>query len=429
MNGYALHCHRTLAALALASLAMGATAKPQKEAVDAVLEWNTVATEAMIAQAANKPPGIPPYREARIYAMAFVAMHDSLNAIQRRFHSYVCTARSPGASPVAAVAASAHAVLVAAFPAQAARFDSAYAAAMEDEHDSVRTRAGVAVGQHCAQEMLAARAGDGADLAQVPYAPGPNPGDYQFTPPFDVTHFATDPLWGSVKPFVLDHAAQFRSPPPYALASPAYATDLNEVKLRGAATGASRTPDESQAALFWRETSPLTWNRVARTVALERRYDGWEIARLFALLQLAEADAYIASFETKYHYNFWRPITAVRLADTDGNAATTADPAWTPFHPVTPAMPDYNSGHSAAGGAARAVLAQFFGRDDVAFSLTSTSLPGVTRFYASLTQAADENGLSRILVGYHFRLAVNAGRTQGESVGEWVNAHALPPVK
>ena len=429
MNRNALQWSARLAAVAISSLALCAAAKPQKDTADAVLEWNAIATEAMIAQAKAKPPGIPPYREARIYAMTFVAMHDSLNAIQQRFASYVCDAFAPGASPSAAVATSAHAVLVTVFPAQAPMFDNAYAAAMEDEADSVRMHAGIAVGRQCAEAILANRANDGADVAQVPYTPGANPGDYQFTPPFDQTHFAADPLWGSVKPFVIDSASQFRSPPPYALASPEYAADFDEVKVRGAAANSNRTADESQIALFWRENSPLGWNRVARNIALERRYDGWELARMFALLQFAEADAYISSFETKYHYNFWRPITAIRNADSDGNAATTADPTWAPFHPITPAIPDYNSGHSAAGGAARAVLARFFGRDDIAFTLTSTSSPGVVRSYASLTQAADENGLSRILVGYHFGLAVRAGRTQGESVGNLTADRALLPVK
>lgn len=429
MDRKALQWSRELITIASLFLAVSAAAKPQKDTIDAILEWNAIATQAMVAQAAARPPGVPPYREARIYAMAFVAMHDSLNSIQRRFRPYVCNASAPGASPVAAVATAAHAVLVTQFPAQAAIFDNAYAAAMAEESESVRMQAGIALGQQCAEAILADRSDDGADDAQVPYVPGADPGDYQFTPPFDQTHFATDPLWGSVKPFVLDSAAQFRSPPPYALESAAYAADFNEVKTRGAAAGSNRTTDESEVALFWRESSPLMWNRIARNIALERRYDAWELAYLFALLHLAEADAYIASFETKYRYNFWRPITAIRSADLDGNAATIADSTWTPFHPITPAMPDYNSGHSAAGGAARAVLSRFFGRDDIAFSVASTSSPGTVRHYASLTQAADENGLSRILVGYHFRLAVSAGRMQGESVGNWIADHALLPLK
>jgi hypothetical protein len=423
-----------LAAVVVFSIALSAAAKPQKSTAEAVLEWNAIATEAMVAFAAARPPGVPPYREARIYAMAFVAMHDSLNAVQRRYQPYACDAFAPGASPTTAVATAAHDVLVTVFPAQMARFVAAYEAALAEEQDSVRAEAGIALGRYCAEAILANRANDGADGAQVPYTPGNQPGDYQFTPPFDQPGnpsygFVGDPLWGNVKPFVLTSASQFRSPPPYALTSLAYAADLNEVKVRGAMFGSNRTAEESEIALFWRENSPLGWNRIARTVALTRSYDGWELARLFALLQLAEMDGYLASFETKYHYNFWRPVTAIRLAGTDGNDATSPDLAWMPFHPVTPPIPDYNSAHSAAGGAARAVLSRFFGRDDISFSHTSTSLPAIIRSYTSFTQAADENGLSRILVGYHFRLAVEAGRIQGESVGNWVADHALLPAK
>ena len=421
---------QTLVTGAVLGLVVNAAAKPQKTTAEAVLEWNSVATDAMVAFAAARPPGVPPYREARIYAMAFTAMHDALNAIQPRYRSYVCDAMVPGASPPLAVAAAAHAVLSAVFPAQAARFDAAFEDAVASEPASPRSDAGIALGRHCAQRMLDDRADDGADRAQVPYVPGSRPGDYQFTPPFDQPGtpsygFVGDPLWGGVKPFVLATSAQFRSPPPYAVSSPEYAADVNEVKVRGAAVGSNRTPEESQVALFWRESSPLGWNRIARTLAVGLGYDAWELAHVFAVLQLAEADAYLASLETKYHYNFWRPVTAIRLAGADGNDATTPDAGWMPFHPVTPPIPDYNSAHSAAGGAARAVLSRLFGTDELAFTQTSTTLPGVTRSYASLTQAADENGLSRILVGYHFRKAVEAGRVQGESVGAWVVDHAL----
>jgi hypothetical protein len=433
--------HRLLAALALGLLALAAQAKPQQAAADAVLAWNALATDAMTAFAAANPPGVPPYREARIYAMAFVAMHDTLNAIQRRYEPYACDDFAPGASPTAAVATAAHDVLVAAFPPGAAAFDVAYEAALADEHDNVRTHRGVELGRRCAGLILALRAYDGSAVAQVPYSPGPDPGDYRYTFPFDdpalpVYGFVADPLWGDVDPFVLQSAARFRSPPPYgapsnakAVRTAAYTDDFDEIRAKGALVGSTRTADESEIAKFWVENSPLGWNRIARTAAAARSLDGWELARLFALLQLAEADAYLASFDTKYFHRFWRPYSAIRLAGADGNPDTVADAAWLPFEPVTPPVPDYNSAHSAAGGAARAVLARFFGSDDVHFAQTSTSLPGVTRHYASFTQAADENGLSRILVGFHFRHAVDMGRIQGEQVGRWVFEHALGAAK
>jgi hypothetical protein len=430
-----------IAGLALGVVALAVQAKPQQPTADAVLAWNTLATEAMVAFARIQPPGVPPNREARIYAMAFVAMHDTLNAIQRRYEPYACHGFAPGASPTAAVATAAHDVLVAAFPPGAATFASDYQATLADENDSERTRAGIELGRHCARVILALRAIDGSDAAQVPYVPGSDPGDYRFTFPFDIPGlpvygFVADPLWGQVDPFVLQSAAQFRSPPPYgaptnaeAVRTAMYTIDFDEIRQKGALAGSTRTADESEIAKFWVENSPLGWNRIARTVAGARGLGGWELARLFALLQLAEADAYLASFETKYFYRFWRPYTAIRLADGDGNPDTIADANWLPFDPVTPPVPDYNSAHSAAGGAARAVLARFFGTDGLHFAQTSTSLPGVTRHYASFTAAADENGRSRILVGFHFRHAVDEGRLQGERVGHWVFERALQPVR
>jgi hypothetical protein len=425
---------RLACAAGLCLLAWNACAAPRKSVGEVVLAWNQLATEATVAFAQATPPGLPPYREARIYAMAFVAMHDTLNAIELKYEPYACRGRSPNASPTAAVATAAYHVLSTLFPPGADRFGTAYRIAMAEEPDAIpgRKQAGITLGHRCAEAILRLRADDGADLAQVPYVPSTEPGDYRFTFPFDqpgpAYGFVADPLWGDVLPFVLENGDQFRSPPPYAVTDAAYAADVDEIRLRGAHTGSNRTDDETEIAVFWEENSPLGWNRIARTVAVAQNVGGWELARLFALLQLAEADAYIASFETKFHYEFWRPITAIRLADTDGNPATTADPTWLPLDPVTPPVPDYNSAHAAAGGAARAVLYRFFGRDDLPFAQTSVSLPGVTRNYASFTQAADENGLSRILVGFHFRLAVTAGRTQGEQVGTWVFDHALRPL-
>ena len=430
-----------LAALGIIACLVGAAHAAQpRQVADIVIEWNTLATNAVEGITAASPPGLPPYVEARLYAMTFVAMHDSLNAVQRRFAPYACETRQPGASPTAAAATAAHDVLVALLPGAASTFDAAYATQMADEPDAGRPRhdAGVQLGQRCAAAILGRRANDGAAAALEPYVPDAFPGAYRPTFPFDQPElppgtpfplygFVADPQWVRVKPFVLDSGAQFRAPPPYTVVDIRYAIDVDEVQRYGAAVGSARTADQDEIALFWKENSPLGWNRVARGLAQARRLDGWEAARLFALLQLAEADAYLTSFDSKYHYRFWRPYTANRLADLDANPFTHADPNWMPFDPVTPPVPDYTSAHSAAGGAARAVLSRFFGTDAVSFDLASTTLPGTTRHYASFTEAADENGLSRILIGYHFRLAVEAGRRQGESVGAWVFEHALVP--
>ena len=176
------------------------------------------------------------------------------------------------------------------------------------------------------------------------------------------------------------------------------------------------------------ESSVLGWNRIARTVSVQRGLDLWDNARLFGLLNLASADGYIADFQNKYAYRFWRPITAIRAADSDGNPDTIADPAWESLHP-TPAAPDYTSGHSVQGGAMSQVLARFFGTDEVSFSTTSTTLPGAIRSFSSFLQAAEENGNSRIYVGFHFRHAVNEGIKLGQKIGKVAFNHYLQPAQ
>ena len=236
---------------------------------------------------------------------------------------------------------------------------------------------------------------------------------------------------------MLNDSAQFRPGPPYAVTSKKYTADFNEVKSLGAKVGSTRTDEQTQIAHFWVESSPLQWNRIARTVSAASGLDLWENARLFALLNMALADGYIGSWETKYHYNYWRPVTAIQLAETDGNPDTIADPAWEPLEP-TPPIPDYDSGHSVEGGAAAEVLQRVFKTDQVSFSTCSLTLPlpeeqcdgaqEVLRSYSSFTQAADENGLSRILVGFHFRKAVEEGIKHGRKIGKRAVNHFLKPV-
>jgi hypothetical protein len=267
------------------------------------------------------------------------------------------------------------------------------------------------------------------------YPQGTAPGEYRFTPPFN---FVFLPQWGTLPPFTLHNAAQFRPGAPYLTKSKRYTEDFNEVKSLGGdgiTTPSARTADQTEIALFWYESSPLGWNRIARTVSAAAGLTLWENARLFALLNLALADGYIATMDTKVHYNYWRPITAIRAAATDGNPDTDADPTWTPLLP-TPPIPDYDSGHSVEGGAAAQVLKRFFDTDTVSFSTCSTTLPAgsncydpspVTRSFTSFSQAADENGLSRILVGIHFRKAVTAGIEQGRKIGDHaVNVYLKP---
>ncbi len=417
---------------------------------NAVSAWSAQAGEAALA--ACIAPADNPLNESRMYAMTHVAIHDALNAIDRRARPYAYDARARrGASPDAAVAAAARDVLVpvlgqlgapfsqACIDAGVASVESGYAAALDAIRDGPRKQRGLAVGHAAAAAVLALRAGDGADtmLLDFDFPQGSAPGDWLFTPD---RPFAFAPGWAHVTPFVLADAAQFRPGPPHELDSPAYAADLNEIKTLGGdgiTTPSARTAEQTEIARFWFESSPLQWNRIARTLSATRRLDRWQSARLFGLLNLALADGYVASFDTKYHYRYWRPVSAIRAADSDANPDTSGDPTWTPLM-TTPPIPDYDSAHSVEGGAAAAVFRRFFGTDRIAFTTCSLTLPAgdtcddpvpVVRSYATFTEAAEENGVSRILIGFHFRKAVREGIEHGRRIGRLAADRHLRPAR
>jgi hypothetical protein len=381
-----------------------------------------------------------------------LAVHDALNAIDRRSRPYAFAARQrlPEASVDAAVAAAARDVLVPLLQQLPAPFsdcatagvasvETDYAAALATITDGPAKNQGVQLGRAAASTILAVRTGDGADtpLFDTAYPQGTAAGQYRFTPGFS---FAFAPGWANVTPFVLKHSSQFRAPPPHAVTTSRYTADFAEVKRLGGdgvTTPSQRSAEQTEMARFWVESAPLQWNRIARTVAAARGLDPWQQARLFGLLNIALADGYVSSFETKYHFNYWRPVTAIREADTDGNPNTSADPTWTPLV-ATPPVPDHDSAHSVEGGAAAAVLRQVFGTDRIGFATCSLTLPpGSTctdaspalRQYRSFSQAADENALSRILVGFHFRNAAEKGIEHGRKIGNHAVHHYLRPVR
>ncbi|MES2521584.1 MAG: vanadium-dependent haloperoxidase [Gemmatimonadota bacterium] len=409
---------------------------------DAVLAGNA---QGLLAAPSLVPPGapLPPFVEARLYAIVNVAMHDALNAIVPRFDRYADEGPMVrDAAIAAAVLTAAHDAIVGAAPGSQASIDAWYAAAIANEAGTDGLAAGIALGHRVAAAILARRAHDGTDGGGVaPYTPGATPGDYRFTFPFNTPGFdffgtggfADGSAWGtSVTPFVLSSASQFRAPRPYGALSNAaavltaqYTSDFNEVKALGCNTCASRTASQTEIARFWVESSPSAWNRIARTVADKRNLDAWDAARLLALLQMGEFDAYASNFESKYHYNFWRPVTAVALAGNDANPGTIPAAGWEVLAFPTPPVPDYPSGHASAGGAAAAIMEAVVQGHGGPFTTTSASLPGVTRTFATVSDAATENALSRIYVGYHFRHATDAGLTQGRAVGEFVAHSAL----
>ena len=386
---------------------------------NAVVHWNSIASEAF-----TPSQGTNPMAQSRTLAILHASIHDALNAIDRRYKSYTPGLRAaPKASADAAVAAAAREVLVKLLPEQAALVETAYGRALMNVRDGSAKTTGIATGQAAAWATLNRRQGDGADTASQPvYVPRTGPGEYQFTAPFN---FSVQPGWGRVQPFVIK-LREHDVDGPQSLTSLAYARDVAEVKDIGDINSKTRTPEQSDIAAFWYEDSPLGWNRIANAVVRERNLDAWEAARAFALLHIAMADGFIAGFDAKYEHRFWRPVTAIHAAATDGNPLTEADAAWQPLL-VTPPVPDYPSTHTLLGWAAAEVLIDIFG-DKQRFSLTSLTLPGVTRHYRGFSQAAQENGLSRLYAGIHFRHAIKDGRRQGRSVGQAV-AEVLAPVR
>jgi hypothetical protein len=417
---------------------------------NAVVAWNANAGEASVA--ACFIGGYGP-QEARMYAMMHAAIHDALNGIDRRSQPYAAALRAaPGASPDAAVTAAARDVLVPVLQsfsfflpeqcigAGVSSVEADYSAALGAIPDGVAKTRGVALGHAAAAAIMALRSADGFDTPTVDpnYQEGTAPGEYRYTPG---TPFAFAPALGTdLTPFVLRDGAQFRPGPPYPLNSRRYAADVNEVQQLGGdgvTTPSARTPEQTEIALFWVESSPLLWNRIARMAATTKSLDLWQSARLFGLLNLALTDGYVGTFETKYHYRFWRPVTAIRLADIDGNPATTVDSTWTPLLP-TPPIPDYDSGHAVEGGVAAQVLTRFFHTDRMTFSLCSFTLPpGQTcsdatptlRQFTRFSRAAKENAVSRIYVGFHFRDPVVTGTRHGEKIGNWTVNNAMRPIR
>jgi hypothetical protein len=410
---------------------------------DEVAKWNGLGMQLAVG---SNLANLHPLVQIRAQAMADIAMHDALNTIDRRYRSYTEPAPfAPNASPQAAVAAAAYTVLLDqfakiasfGFPDFHSELNAAYQNSLAGIPAGPAKTVGIEVGAAAASRILSMRASDGAYLLPVvdaTYPQGTRPGEYKFTPGFT---FVYEPLWGSVRPFALSSSRDFYPDPPYPIGSSRYAKDFNEVKSLGGdgvITPSARTPDQTQIALFWFEASPTAWNRIAQGAADTTRLNLWENARMFALLNIALADGYIGSFQAKYDFNFWRPVTAIHEGDADGNNDTAGDPSWTPLLPTAP-IPDHDSGHSVAGGACAEVLERFFG-ERFHFQTCSGTLPAggrcgdpapVYRSYNSFSEAALENGLSRIYVGYHFRRAVTEGIEHGRSIGKSTFQNHLGP--
>ncbi len=359
-----------------------------------------------------------PLSESRILAIVHLSMHDALNRIEARFGSFLDHPGTPvSASPEAAVASAARRAMVEYLPDQAAEVDAEFSERIQRLPQGAAVERGIELGRAVAERVIAQRRDDGSAHAS-PRAAGSGRGEYQPTPP-DFTP-AVASHWGDIVPFALRSAVQFRPAPPPALESLRMKEDCDDVREVGGLVSHRRTPEQSEIAKYWYEHSTRGWNRIARTLCSSRGMDLWDEARFLALVNVAMADGFIAGFEAKYHYYRWRPATAVR-------AEGAAD--WLSFLP-TPPVPDYPSTHTVLGAAAATAMARLLRTDYVTFEMTSGApYPGITRRFWCLSQAARENGASRVLAGLHFNCAVEAGYTQGTQVGEWAVQSLLQPLR
>lgn len=383
---------------------------------DAVTDWNALAVTRTGAT------GKAPPQQTRVFAMTHLAIHDALNAIDRRYEPYAfCAQGTADASPVAAVAAAAYFVLVNENPTQQANLDADYAAALLPIPNGPAKNNGIIIGRAAAYSIIALRTNDfSVEGATLPYPPGTQPGYWR--PIGGQTPFGVG--WGRVTPFAIRSGDQYRPKTPQAiiLTTHQYADEYNEVKRIGCV--GCPYPDLHNIARFWAPNVLNTWNRVARGASAANNLDLWENARLFALLNMSFADAAIVVWDAKFHYSFWRPQTAIQLGDTDGNPNTTGDPTWVSVL-ANPAYPDYSSGHSGLDGAFAETMIRFFGSDNYSFTETSG---GFTRSFTSFSQAAQEGADSRVYGGIHFRTACEDALRQGQQVGRHVANHYLKAV-
>jgi hypothetical protein len=386
------------------------------------VEWNRTLLVIVRTHGAQ-PATIHPTRS---FALMHAAMYDAVNSIDKRHEPYLVELGgvSRSASREAAVAAAAHEVLLQLYPSFKTNLDAQLQQSLAQIPDGQDKMEGSSVGQSVADFSLDLRSNDGSGAPALPYTFGNAPGDYQSTPP----NFPPQPQfthWSDVMPFALERADQFRPGPPPALTSGSYSDAFNEVKAFGVLNGTNSSAEQALTGKFWNGAIQNYWNEIAQIAALARGLNTVQSARLFALLNLTMADGVIAFYDAKYTYNFWRPITAIRAADTDGNPATLADANWLPEVGNTTPDPSYPGAHAVVSAAASSVLASFLRRDRFDFNVTSEVLPGVERSFASFSAAAEEATLSRIFAGVHFRFDLTAGQRLGREVADFVLEHLL----
>jgi hypothetical protein len=384
---------------------------------DVITDWNAVMDETVASS--------DPFLQVRTAAITQVAVFEAVNAIIRDYtpyHKHI--AAPPGASPEAAAIAAAHRALVALHPSSASKLDALRAKSLGAIPDGRAKNDGIVVGETAAKAILALRANDGSNV-EVPYTPGTRPGEWRPTPPDFAPAFR--PGGGRMTPFGIKSGAQFRLEPPPALHTNKYARDYNEVKRLGEANSAERPQDRTDVAIFFSVVFVnQALNPATRQVVIAQGRNLSENARIFALLNMAIFDAAVAVWDTKYFYNLWRPVTAIRAGNKDGNRRTDPDPNWLPLV-VTPPFPSYPSGHAGICGAAQRVLEELLGPDGHSITLTSPLAPGITLHYTSWKQFTDDGNDARVYGGVHYWFDQEGGAHLGRQVGNYVLRNKLRP--
>lgn len=399
---------------ALAGIVLLAAAQPVKANV--IVDWNTKTIDFILSHKMPPPPA------ERIIAMTHLAVFDAVNSIERKYRPYLVELpAAPTASKEAAAAAAAATVLAAADPKTESGVRAALTTYLAKIPDGAAKTEGVKLGEMVAVKILEARANDGANGPDI-YRPRTAPGVYVPTAPTVV------PQWPEVKPFALTSAAQFRPVPPPALTSAEWASNYNEMKEFGARNSTKRSARQTETAQFWLAADGRVFYPLVQQIAAAKELDVADCARLFALVAMARADSLIAVFDAKYHYEFWRPVTAIRNGDIDGNPATERDPAWQPLAP-TPMHPEYPCAHCIeAAGMAGVIETLLAGAEIPQASMTSPTASGIAHRWTNVHAFVDEVAEARIWAGFHWRFSTQIGRDMGYKIGHYVTANFLQPV-
>lgn len=374
-----------------------------------VIEWNIVGS--MAAASAGRGP-------ASFIDLTYmhIAVYDTTAAIEGRYEAFGFRPVVPGpACQKAATAAAAYNVLRALYPSQQAFLEQRFAASLNEIPDSTEKQIGIQVGTETALQFMALRTGDGRN-APVTYVPGSGPGVWVPTPPANLP--AALPWMARMRPFAVESPSQFRAEGPPRMDSAQWAEEYNEVKRLGSVNSAERTPEQTEAGLFYVEGAAGQTARAVRRLARDNNLNTAESARLFAMIYVSISDAMITTWDSKYHWGFWRPVTAIRAGETDGNPLTEPDPTWTPLA-ATPNFPEYVSAHSSVAGALSEAISNFFGTKKVTVVLDST-VTGTTRVFHNTDDISKDVARARIYAGFHFRSACVHGTVIGEKVGRYV---------